>query len=414
MIPKDILDLQLVPASKPFPVGPYSHFFRKMNESGLRVRGLTYDPKSSLPNDFGIREVQKASAFLLRNEALIKDPNPVIDAVRKRMADGVPLVVFADLNLQESQNRFLADYGIELTSLGLYAYPGDQQALHPSDIEVSRSTVPSAFRDPRLFSGVGALRLSDTMALRLRGGRVQSLFAIPDGYAFCVDKRSDLMADWPAPEFACIANYLNSGTARENITVLSTSLFGDPSRDLRGRDHLGITGGDNSKFAQNFIDALASSGAESVPRVSVPAHSLLERIERMYFDITKAVLGREGGDWWSSVPESVKGKCSEARARNERSALPEWSYLYLVQFEKIWRVNWDSFGLHFSAIGCGSGKNKALAYFNRLNEIRNKVMHPVKLYSIGEALSGADYDFLVDCDKVATQLYRCVVDLRAV
>jgi hypothetical protein len=164
-----------------------------------------------------------------------------------------------------------------------------------------------------------------------------------------------------------------------------------------------VSGGDNRIFAENLL-SLAETGPENpnAPQGG-SAHSLLETIERNYYDFTKTVLSRKEDDWWSLVPERIREACATKKQTEPASQFPHSAYLDLIDFKNIWRVHWELFQPGLSLIGCEGGKNKALKYFQKLNDIRKFLAHSVKLHAAGIELSDEDFKFL------ETQAQRSVV-----
>jgi hypothetical protein len=237
---KYILDLFYAEKSE----GPWresgSEFRALARSRGIDIRSISFEYGRQYPQEYFDREISNASMFLMTRADFFMGDKMFLPLVTAKIDSGTPLVVVLKQNRNADQSAFLSEFGIEETSLGLFAHL-DGNAAHPRDVRILRSQFPTAFRDPVLFNGVNELYLDRTHAIRLHGA-TQSLFALPSGAAFCVDEKYDLPADWPAPEFTCIAGYYGRKKDRRIVVALNTELITDPFEDGLGYVHPRIRG----------------------------------------------------------------------------------------------------------------------------------------------------------------------------
>jgi hypothetical protein len=69
---------------------------------------------------------------------------------------------------------------------------------------------------------------------------------------------------------------------------------------------------------------------------------------------------------------------------------------------------WKLFESHLGAEGCKRGKEKSLAWLDRLNGLRRMVAHQLKKHIARYEFSKADEVFLSECDDLAIRLLRRV------
>ncbi len=80
--------------------------------------------------------------------------------------------------------------------------------------------------------------------------------------------------------------------------------------------------------------------------------------------------------WWrDGVPQQIRTKAafsSEEKGGEE----PKENFVYLLDYKKIIEAKWELYKEYYSDPEIKSGKENQLKWFDRLNEIRNKVSHP--------------------------------------
>ncbi len=108
----------------------------------------------------------------------------------------------------------------------------------------------------------------------------------------------------------------------------------------------------------------------------------LAEMERTLHQKIKSRLIKEYGPldtgWWKKgVPVGVRAKCAEAREYDGEFLAHSYSYTTIIDLKKILEIEWKIFHSHLPQ---SVVKNRK-AFFgdlNRLNGIRNQVMHPVR------------------------------------
>lgn len=109
---------------------------------------------------------------------------------------------------------------------------------------------------------------------------------------------------------------------------------------------------------------------------------LLTELERVLHQNTKCVLiqkyGEKESGWWKrGVPETVRINCAQAREFDDESVDHPYHFTTFIHLKKIMDKNWELFSrrLPQSVIG---DKAFFLKGIDRLNGIRNQIMHPVR------------------------------------
>lgn len=108
--------------------------------------------------------------------------------------------------------------------------------------------------------------------------------------------------------------------------------------------------------------------------------------------IREALVQRYGNDeagWWrQGVPEEVRVKCQERRERDPDDPCPPFCYSDLLDLSKIIEKRWSLLQDIFPDYA--AQRDQLRKYLQRLNRIRNNVMHPVR----NVVPSEADFDFV--------------------
>jgi exopolyphosphatase/pppGpp-phosphohydrolase len=140
--------------------------------------------------------------------------------------------------------------------------------------------------------------------------------------------------------------------------------------------------------------AAASDGAVSL---AAEAEGLLKEIETSVAEYVLTTLkGSTQGNWWyERVPENLRGTCV-LRREQEKGKHPSEAYFDLIDFKVLIESNWPHFEAAFQAAGYKRGKKDALAWLDRVNELRKVRAHPVRQFVSGESFSRDDVDFLRD------------------
>jgi hypothetical protein len=89
-------------------------------------------------------------------------------------------------------------------------------------------------------------------------------------------------------------------------------------------------------------------------------------------------------DWWrKGVPESVRVDCVTLRERDPEPAPEPYSYTTLIDLKRILERQWNTFAKALPKT-VSSHKNQVLSSITKVNQLRNRVMHPVSDYEPNE------------------------------
>jgi hypothetical protein len=358
-----------------------------MEFSPLRVEIDSAEKMRARPVEDPQEWLRKAGAFYLRNGSIISNSSSR-DEIAKEISSGKRLLVSLDPNKDKLglMNLLLEKYGIKATSFGIFRGAEDvPERDRPQDFELIRDVDPACFRDAALFNGVDSLKLSSPLLIDY-SGRAFPTLVLPEKGSRLIDKETDLPEYWTARELACVVSFheLNSTGA---VLAYAGSLFTDSLL------------GSNKAFAANLLWWL-KQGARTEPSPGdtepSPSDHLVRQIETNLLKTVQSILGRNFEDWWrNAVPEPIRVECS-ARHERTKTILPKHAYLDLLDYKKIMEYNWDRFETVLYQAGWKGGKQKALAWLDRLNDIRNILAHPTRAYFSGP-LPRDDRVFLEEC-----------------
>jgi hypothetical protein len=96
------------------------------------------------------------------------------------------------------------------------------------------------------------------------------------------------------------------------------------------------------------------------------------------------------------VPLSVRQSCVARQEEDDNPSNEPYSYTTLIDLKEIIGANWDIFSKRLPA-SATKDKKKLLSDFNKLNSIRNKVMHPVRL---DESPGESEYRFVLQMHNI--------------
>ena len=119
-------------------------------------------------------------------------------------------------------------------------------------------------------------------------------------------------------------------------------------------------------------------------------------MEVLLHDFVKATListlGRGEGEWWrSGVPVPIRKDCHARREEDDDPVNDPFAYTTFINLKSILEKNWSSFA-ELLPKRWAHNKKDFLKAFDRLNGIRNAVMHPVKK----RAWTEDDFEFVRD------------------
>jgi len=121
-------------------------------------------------------------------------------------------------------------------------------------------------------------------------------------------------------------------------------------------------------------------------------YKMLRKIEtNLHRSIRKALVEKYGRDsWWrEGVPENIRMYCATACEGDSHQAGEPYSYATFIHLKEIYDKQWGLLSQTLPrSVSCD--KRKFLSSMNRLNRIRNTVMHPVR----GDRLKDDDFGFV--------------------
>ncbi len=110
-------------------------------------------------------------------------------------------------------------------------------------------------------------------------------------------------------------------------------------------------------------------------------------------------------EWWANgVPLEIRQECAKRQEEESHRKLQKEAYLDLIDLKKIIYRNWRFFQSYFVAIGEKRGKDGALGWIDKLNEIRRFLAHPLKAHIAGCTLRDSEVHSLTEADSMALSL----------
>jgi len=113
----------------------------------------------------------------------------------------------------------------------------------------------------------------------------------------------------------------------------------------------------------------------------------------LHYFIRQALTFMFGDDWWrASVPEPIRKECRNAQEGDLEPVEDPFCYTNFIHLKQIIDKHWGKF---VGVLPNDLARNKPdlLSRLSRLNQIRNRVMHPVKQ----RAPSEDDFAFVHEC-----------------
>lgn len=137
-----------------------------------------------------------------------------------------------------------------------------------------------------------------------------------------------------------------------------------------------------AKYTQEKYSTLNDRSRHLMPEVQMMIHE--DVIAQL-----KSHFGEQGEKWWwEGIPEEVRLDIASMQQKDPEHG-DRLRYFNLIHYQKIISKNWELFKDKYGFSEAGSSKIKQLAWFDKLNAIRNKIAHPER-----GKVSQEEFDFL--------------------
>ena len=151
--------------------------------------------------------------------------------------------------------------------------------------------------------------------------------------------------------------------------------------------------GDLSSFKQRLAVAkmilqdMEYYNEQNLEDVIINMYREVRKIEIRLHEFIRAKLidlygGGEEGWWQKGIPEKIRKNCAVRREEEKLDRQDLYSYTDLIDLKEIIEKNWSQvFSQYFECAPVKSyfeDKGDLLEALNRLNAIRNRVMHPIR------------------------------------
>lgn len=139
---------------------------------------------------------------------------------------------------------------------------------------------------------------------------------------------------------------------------------------------------------------LEDNDEEKTKEIKLILHDLEKLIHR---DVIQTLKAHLYDDWWSrGIPKHVRIKIREIQEEKELENIEE--AFNLIHYDRVIYQNWEIFENNYSIFEdkhTGSKKKALDWWFNKLNEIRNKTMHPQR-----GNVTKEEYDFVMKINSI--------------
>lgn len=114
-----------------------------------------------------------------------------------------------------------------------------------------------------------------------------------------------------------------------------------------------------------------------------------ELLHRKVRQVLKAQFGDQESGWWrKGVPESVRVACAAAREKGDDDDVEPYAYTTLIHLKEILERQWPLFVAELPK-SISQDRKVLLRDVERLNAVRNRVMHPTRLHKVTDE----DFEF---------------------
>ena len=232
------------------------------------------------------------------------------------------------------------------------------------------------------------------------GSTAHPLFSAPVNSR--VLNESDYFEDPGPRDLCCGGLWVRQSDGPAGVLVLAGAALCDPCTGITGKFFPGIRA--NVRFTERLLDWLI--GEVVVEPAAGAAVEMLHKIECSLHDLLMHGLKQhfQNGpkDWWyRGIPESLRKKAAELSEESMGHIRKEQGF-YFISYKTIIEHNWGFFEPHFDPKK--QGKKKALNWILEVNEIRNRLSHPLRLRE--HPLTSAEHSTIEKWKRLVDALYR--------
>ncbi|PAU95372.1 hypothetical protein CK503_04035 [Aliifodinibius salipaludis] len=130
---------------------------------------------------------------------------------------------------------------------------------------------------------------------------------------------------------------------------------------------------------------------EYIREIEITLHNFIK------FELIKE-FGKGEMNWWREIPKNIRKSCA-VRREEDSNPTDFYNYTYIIDLKKIVSSHWSLFTRSLPK-EWASNKNEFKRSLNKLNTIRNSVMHPIK----GREWSMKDLEFIRKIHRVTKPL----------
>ena len=332
--------------------------------------------------------IETADAFIIKDGVVLSEFSKQL---RSRIANGARIVVIPDRNRLTETNAFLGEFGLAGT---------DYRILPKASAGAIALTIPRSadcYLDRELLEGVDIATFNSLRAVYFERDALPVLLANQESWA--VDTTTDFEVTWNRLKLSCIARW--EGASGGAVVVLGDNVFWDNGR--RWTD-LSLMPGiqQNAMLSANLLRYLGRMAAVTVS----PAQHCERAEKNLATFVLTAVKLHFGEEWWAdAIPQNIREKCAVRQEQEVKRKFPREAFLDIVDLKAIIEKQWSLvFQPYFKQIGESQGKDKAVAWIDKFNELRRLVAHPLKAHLADYSMSSQEIAFTQEVDDRAFAL----------
>ncbi len=354
----------------------YSDLINYAAEVGIHIKPIQENAPISTAEFSEL--LDQADAYIVTFEDIVPlEPfkTPLISAIKK----GKRLLL---LGTSHTFNGFLIEFDLAISGermCGPGAIFGDERTIILNHADQTNATAQA------LFAG-NDLTISSPSRVWY-GNSAIPLFKLPEKSRLL--NKNDKF-ELPGPRELCCGAIWSGADTKAAVMVIAGSALNDPFQGVTGKIFPGIRA--NARFAHRLLDWLLGDLVKetSSGRAMEFLHSIEVGIYDVILEILKNKFNEKPDDWWyRGIPEMLRKKAAEL-SEETRGSIPKEQGFYLLSYKVIIESNWKLFATYFDPDN--AGKNEAMQWMLDLNELRNKLSHPLRLRQ--SPLTEDDYAFI--------------------